>query len=140
MVASTLAGADLFVGRWNVDLTKWDFDPNTEPKRQTLTFRPEGNGMKVTMEGIDYRGDKIFSEYVAVYDGVARPVEKQNWDSVTDKRIGANMIERVYQKAGKTTHTVKYEVSPDGKALTVTSAGKTPSGMDFKATTYYKKE
>jgi len=118
----TIEGPDPFLGTWTLNLSQSKFAPGPPPRNLTVTWEREGEGFRVTSQGTDGRGRPIASTYKAVYDGKPYPpAGPWNWDTVTNRPINERLREDTFNKNGKVLGTIRREVSPDGKTMTVTT-------------------
>ena len=118
------------IGTWKVNVAKSTFSPGPAPKSRTLTFEAVGQGVKLSVEGVNADGSKAAISYTANYDGKDVPVTgSATLDTVSWKRINATTVEETDKKGGKVFGTLTRVVSADGKSLTVTFKGTNPQGQ-----------
>ena len=122
--------ADSSVGTWKVNLAKSKYDPGPAPKGpNTLKIEADGDGIKVTNDGVDAQGQKTHVTYSAKYDGKDYPeTGNPNVDTIALKRIDANTVQTTTKKGGKVMVTSKVVVSADGKTRTTTQDGTDAAG------------
>ena len=139
--ATAQTPSDPFAGRWVLDLDRWAFDLDSQPKHQTLRVEMTPNSASILIEGMDSRNKAIHIERELQFDGGQRPsTEGGNaWDSVADRRIDSHTIESVYRNKGKIVRTVRYTVAKDGKTLTVATSGTNPKGVPFNFADVYQR-
>ena len=142
LVASVgLWGADASVGKWKLNLAKSKYDPGPPPKSLTRIHEAHGEGVKVTIEGVNAEGKPISSQATVYYDGKDYPVTgSETADTVAVKRIDAYNVEGTTKKGGKVTSTFKGVVSKDGKVMTFTATGTNAKGQPFKNVGVYVKQ
>src|SRR5438105_4489247 len=71
---ATVQAADLQTGTWKVDVAKSHYKTATPPQSQTVTIVPQGkDGIKVTVNAVNAKGEKSTIEYAAQYDGKENP-------------------------------------------------------------------
>ena len=142
LVASVgLWGADASVGKWKLNLAKSKYDPGPPPKSATRTHEAQGEGLKVTAEGVNAEGKPISQSYTVHYDGKDYPVTgSADYDTIAGKRLDAYTVEGTVKKAGKAVGTFKRTVSKDGKVMTITATGTNAKGQPFKNVLVYEKQ
>ena len=123
-VAMVVAVADSpFVGKWKVNLEKSKFTD------MTMTFEQLPSGeMRATAEGQSYNFKTDGKEYPAIFGSTAA------WN-----QLDANTWQATYRAKGMVLSTDTIKVSPDGKALTVSSKGTKPDGAPFETTAEYQR-
>jgi hypothetical protein len=133
--AAALAADDPFIGTWKANVAKSSFSPGPPPTSVTVTIEPNGtNGIKVTVEAINAKGEKTNVQYSANYDGKEYPFEQTGAGAVSGqtvslKRIDSHTVERTTYLAGKQLMTEQWVVSQDGKTRTVTQTGTNAQGQ-----------
>jgi hypothetical protein len=123
--------ADSSVGTWKVNLAKSKYDPGPPPKTpNVLKIEADGNGIKVTNDGVNAEGQATHVTYSAKYDGKDYPeTGNPNVDTISLKRIDANTTETITKKGGKVMLTSRTVVSNGGKLRTTTQNGTNPQGQ-----------
>ena len=146
-VAITLAmvlGGTAFaqaVGTWKLNLAKSKYQPGQAPKSITLVYEAAGAGMKVPVDSVPADGPAIHYPVTANYDGKDVPVVgNPNADMVARTRVNATTTKLVNKKDGKILSTATLVVSPDGKALTITTTGKDAKGQTIDSVAVYDKQ
>jgi hypothetical protein len=134
-----LAG-DNWIGNWKLNAAKSQLG-DTAIRPQTLKFEKTADGIKLTSEGTDADGKAVVTGYSAKFDGSA-----STWpgnpmaDTATPKKIDDNNYTNVWKKDGKVTVTAKVAVSADGKTLTVTQTGTSPTGAKVDSVAVYDRQ
>ena len=134
--ASAAQAADNpFVGTWKVNLAKSKYSPGPPPTTPGLvTMEANGpNGLKVTVENINAKGEKTVNQYSATFDGKEVPFVQTgpgavSGQTVTLKRLDSNSVERITYVNGKKSVTEHWVLSKDGKTRTNTQTGTGPKG------------
>jgi hypothetical protein len=123
--------ADSNVGTWKVNLAKSTYDPGPPPKGpNVLKIEADGDGIKVTNDGVDAQGKATHVTYSAKYDGKDYPeTGNPNVDTISIKRIDANTVETTAKKGGKVLVTSRVVVSGAGKVRTTTQNGTNAQGQ-----------
>jgi len=144
-LALTTAGlvspqSDPFVGTWKLDVAKSKFDPGPAPQSQTRTWDASG---KVSVEGINAAGKPMSYGYPIMNDGKDYPpmgAIPNKADTISTKKINPNTIEANFMRGGKHAESTKFEVSKDGKMLTIDAKGTNPDGSAFHNVTVWEKQ
>ena len=137
---------DVQVGNWKVNVAKSKFKTSPAPNSQTVTIVPAGkDGIKLTVNAVNAKGEKSTIEYAAQYDGKEYPRTETGagavaGQTVTLKRIDAHTVERVAYLKGKKLTTEKWDISRDGKTRTVTQSGVSPQGQPVDNVLVYEKQ
>jgi len=115
-----------FIGTWKLNVAKSKFTGSEPPKSETRIEVAQGDGCKVTYEGIAADGSPISWGYTSNLDGKDAPISGKRpngADTLAITRVDANTRTAIEKKAGKTLFTVKGAISKDGKVLTQTTKG-----------------
>jgi hypothetical protein len=116
-------------GTWKLNSAKSKFSPGPPPKSMTVTYTPEGDGMKIVVDVTPAEGAAQHWEMTAKYDGKDYPVSgNPNADMASFKLVNDRTGESTFKKDGKVTATNTRTLSADGKTLTITSKGTTVDG------------
>jgi len=131
-------GGDALLGTWRLDRGASKFS-GAVPERRTMTFEKTANGIRHVTETL--QGEVTYKlEYVFQIDGKDYPADVQMpVSSVSFKRLNPTTLERSGKYQGATIETVTYQLSANGKTLTVTQTGST-NGVDVTSTQVYRKE
>ena len=117
---------DPFGGEWTQDLSKTRL-------RQGLGLRiePDGNG------GVRFSGE--FS-YTARFDGKQYDLKNSRNDTVTLELVDPHTVNAIYRRDNQVTQTDRWEVSADGRQMTLTSAGTFETGQHLTEKLVFKKQ
>jgi len=142
-----LAQSDTDVGTWKLNVAKSKYVGLTEaqaPKSQTRTVVAQGDGTKVTVEGVAGDGSRIAYSYTTNYDGKDSAISgvglPNGADTVALKRVDANTVTYTFKKAGKVAQSARVVVSKDGKVTTLTAKGTDAQGHPLSVTLVYEKQ
>ena len=128
----TRAQSNPFAGTWKLNVAKSKYTPGPGPQSQTRTIEVQGDGIKVSNEGMAADGSRVSYSYSAKYDGKDNPISgtgvPNGADTIAIKRVDANTTEVTLKKAGKVAITARNAVSKDGKVTTVTAKGMDAKG------------
>lgn len=107
------------------------------PSSNIMTYEPFGaNGMKVTIEAVNARGEKTSWWYTTSFDGADMPVTGNAGQThAAVRRVSDRVNEIVNKKDGRVTQVLTNVLSPDGNTIGVMymrddGSGKT-SGVTF---------
>jgi hypothetical protein len=136
------AADDPLVGTWKLNAAKSKFSPPPPPQDTTIKYEPNGaNGIKVTAEITDSKGQKTVTAYSGNFDGKDVTVTgSADADTCSMRRIDANTTEVANKKAGKATTTLRRAVSKDGKTLTITAKGTDGQGRRVNSVEVFDKQ
>jgi hypothetical protein len=138
-----LAQDNPFQGTWKLNVAKSKFTGRQPPKGETRTEVAQGDGFKVTYEGIAADGRPISYSYTTNLDGKDAPISGTHpfgSDALAVTRVDANTRTVVEKKTGKTLFTARGVVSQDGKTLTQTFKGMNGEGQPISVTTLWDKQ
>ena len=109
--------ADHFLGTWKLNVAKSKYSPGPSPKGQTTKIEAwEGEGQKVTGDGVDAQGNPTRIEFSVKFDGKDYPMKGNPIaDTVSLKRIDHNTTEGVTKKGGNVVLNSRAVISRDGK-------------------------
>jgi len=139
----SLAQNDLSVGTWKLNVAKSQFTGTPAPKSETRTLATQGDGYKVTYEGMAADGSRIAYSFTTNLDGKDSPISGAapfGADTVAVKRVDAYTTTGVVKKAGKEIRTATTVVSKDGKVTTQTVKGINEQGQPISYTTVWEKQ
>lgn len=98
------------------------------------------NGLKLTEDVIDDKGQPLKISYEAKFDGKDYPVTGDpSSDSVSYQRVNANTLKSQTKKGGKVATDATIVVSKDGKITTVNYTDYS-QGKPAKGTAVYDKQ
>ena len=134
------AQASPFVGTWDLDRFKSEYDPiGTAPQKQIFTIVPTANAGEFTFRTRTWRAEVASdTTYNARFDGADYPTSAAQ-TLVSFKRVNANTVERAAKLFGEVAETATWTVSADGKQLTIKRKGTDTTGMPFSSTALYNK-
>jgi hypothetical protein len=140
-VGLTLSFAqDLNIGTWKLNEAKSTLTPGA-PKNTMVVYEAAGDGVKVTVDGVDADGKPRRNEWTGKFDGKDYPVkgdpieEARSYTKIDDHTLGLNI-----RRGGKLAASGRIVISPNGKSRTVTVRGRDASGKKFKSIAVYDKQ
>jgi hypothetical protein len=112
------------VGTWKLNLAESNFAGMPAPKSETRTVEAQGNGEKITFNGVAADGSPIAFSITTNLDGKPVPFVGTGVaggaDTDAPKRIDPYTVTSTATKAGKVVARSRYVVSKDGKVTTQT--------------------
>jgi hypothetical protein len=131
--------SDVQLGTWKLNEAKSKFAGKA--RNHTVVYEAAGDQIKVTVEGVDEKGNAVRSEWTGKYDGTDYPVTGDaNSDTRSYRIIDKNTLELTGKKGGKTTLTGRIVVSNDGKSRTVTTTATDAQGKKVTNVAMYDKQ
>jgi hypothetical protein len=131
---------NLHMGTWKLNEAKSKISAGA-PKNLMVKYEADGDNVKVTIDGVDGKGNPTHNEWTGKLDGKEYPV---TGDPASDmravKQIDDHTLEFTVKKGGKVTITGKNVVSADGKTRTTTASGMTADGTKMETTSIYDKQ
>ena len=122
-----LAQRDTYVGTWKLNIAKSTYGTAQPPRSETRTITAQGDGAKISFEGVGADGNPIAYSYTTNYDGKDSPVSgvghPKGADMIAVKRVDANTTTQTDKRAGKVVGTNRSVISNDGKVMTITTIG-----------------
>jgi hypothetical protein len=118
--------SDPFVGTWNLNPGRCEFDPNHRPTSGALVFERDAEGRYVMKaEGTDANGQKVVERpQTFVPDGELRSIAEFPGLSSRATQPGPRELHvRCEREDGSVVGEGSYVVSSDGRSLTATTAG-----------------
>jgi hypothetical protein len=150
VVAISLVGSGLLlaqsnpqVGTWKLNVAKSKYVNAPAPKSDTATVIAQGDGVKVSVEGVAGDGSRIAYTYTRNFDGKDYPISgvgaPGGEDTIAFKGV-ANTFTGTAKKAGKVIATTRWVLSKNAKVMTITAKGTNEQGQPLNATTVWDKQ
>lgn len=134
------AAEDVNMGSWKLNEAKSKLSAGTA-KNITVVYEAAGDGVKVSIDGVDAAGNPTHNQWTGKFDGKDYAV---TGDPASDmrsyKRINAHTLAFTVKKGDKVTMSGRIMVSADGKSRTVTTSGTDAKGMKHTSTAVYDKQ
>jgi len=119
MSLSLFAADSPFSGTWKLNLAKSKVTPPV-PKSDVAVVDADENGLKLSEDIINDKGESLKIRWEAKFDGKDYPVTGDpSSDSVSYQRVNASTLKCKAKKAGKVVSDATIVVSKDGKITTV---------------------
>ncbi len=140
VAAAVCFAADPFMGTWKLNESKSKIPPDVQ-KNHTVVYAPDGDNVKITVDGTDPSGKPAHNEWTGKFDGKEYPVTGDpNSDSRSYKKVNDHTLDMTAKKEGKEVMKGKIETSADGMSRTVTLDGKDSKGQKVHVTAVYDKQ
>jgi hypothetical protein len=128
------------MGTWKLNEAKSKF-PAGVGKNNTVMYEAAGDSIKVTVDGVDGKGNPAHNEWTGKFDGKDYPLTGDTTaDTRSYKKIDDHTTDLTNKKDGKVTLTGRIVISADGKSRTVTVSGTDATGKKVKYAATYDKE
>jgi len=111
--------ANPFVGKWRANPSKSKRHPANQFQSAMIEFKVDGNTVTIIDAVIDESGHEVTANNTILVDGNEHPSENGNGYVLVAKWNGPRVIETSATKDGLDVGWGKYEVSKDGKTLTI---------------------
>ena len=126
---------DPLLGAWRLNRAKSTFHPGPAPVSRVMKFEPAGDGIRHVIETFVNNGSGTdegvhLAQYTAKFDGQDNRINGSALDTVALKRVSLRSVERTGKVAGQMVETQTWNVSADGRTLTVTTKGSA-DGDDY---------
>jgi hypothetical protein len=110
-----------FAGTWTANLEKSEQHPANPFQSATLEFTVVGNTVTIAQVFVDPSGHQVGGRMTIQADGREHPSEYGNGHALIARWIGSHILEAADVKDGHILGRGTYEVSGDGKTLTVST-------------------
>ena len=108
-----------FTGKWRANLSKSKRHPGNQFQSAMLEFTVEGDVVTIVDFVIDDSGHEESGKNIILVDGDEHPSENGNGYILIARWRSSRVLETVAKKDGQIVGWGKYEVSDDGKTLTI---------------------
>jgi len=139
--SAVVFGADMFSGKWKVNVAKSKFDPGPGLKEQTVTFQAVGTDWKVVVDSTGADGKTTHSEWIGKFDGKDYPMKGDpNIDTRSFKKVDDYTLDIIAKKAGKVLTSTRTVYDKDGKTRVSTQTGVDSQGRTIHNTIFSEKQ
>ncbi len=139
-VTVCVAADDMNMGTWKLNEAKSKIAAGSG-KNETVVYAMDGDKVKVTVDGVDAKGNPTHDEWTGKYDGKDYPVTGDpDADMRAYRRVNDHTVTITQKKEGKTTSMLRVVVAPDGKSRRVTNTTTDKSGKKTTSVSVYDKE
>jgi hypothetical protein len=138
--AAAAVAADPFMGTWKLNEAKSKFSPGA-PKNTTVIYEAAGDQVKVTVDGVDGKGQPLHHVWTGKFDGKDYAVTGDPMEDMRSyKKVNEHTLTVEQKKGGKVMTTGRVVVAADGKSRTVTTSGTNAEGQKITWTAVYDKQ
>lgn len=131
---------DPSMGTWKLNEAKSKLVAGTT-KNNTVVYEMAGDNIKVTVDGVDGKGNAFHSEWTGKFDGKDYPVTGDpSSDMRSAKKINDRHLDLTVKKDGKVIATGKVVIAADGKSRTLTVNSTDPAGKKIHIVAMYDKQ
>jgi hypothetical protein len=128
--AGLTAQSDPYLGIWEINLAKSSITRGGPPKFETVVNVAEPGGFRSMLSVVTDRGTSVEIHHYN-FDGDFHQTEAADPRELSFKRIDRRTITSDTRRSGQITVTRRFEVSADGKTMTVTASGTTGGGQKY---------
>ena len=128
------------MGTWKLNESKSKLSAGA-PKNMTVVYEAAGDDVKVTVDGVDGKGNPTHNEWTGKFDGKDYSTTgDSNYDMRSYKAVNDRTMEMTLKKDGKTVGKGQITVSADGKSRTVKVDLTDTTGKKMSSTSVYDKQ
>jgi len=128
------------LGTWKLNETKSKM-PAGSPKNSTIVYEAMGDQVKITIDGVDAKGNPTHTEWTGKFDGKDYPVTGDpTSDARSYKKVDEHNLDFAATKGGKPTLTGPITVAADGKTRTVHATSTDAEGKKSHMTAIYDRQ
>ena len=139
-IAAVCLAADIQMGTWKLNESKSKLDPGMT-KNNVVVYAAEGDNVKITVEGVDTKGNPTHTEWTGKFDEKDYPV---TGDPISDTRsykiANDHTLTMIVKKNGKVVAQGIITVSADGKTRTFTVRRTDAMGKEISSVATYDKQ
>jgi hypothetical protein len=133
---------------WKLNLAKSTYDPpELAQKSIGATYRVTGDTITASLEGVDYMGRAVRTEYTATLDGREHPAKvtidgkpATNQNAISWKKINDLTYEVHNILNGQVVTTQWIVIAADGKTRTTTITGKDARGRTVNNVLFFERQ
>jgi hypothetical protein len=132
--------ADPNMGTWKLNEAKSKIGAGA-PKNNTVVYEAAGDQVKITVDGVDGKGQPLHHVWTGKFDGKDYAVTgNPASDTRAYKKVNEHTLTFEEKKGGKVVTSGRVVVAADGKSRTVTTSGTTADGQKTSGTAVYDKQ
>ena len=132
--------ADVNMGTWKLNDAKSKLGPGAR-KDTSVVIAAAGDGLKVTVDGINANGTPVHNEWMGKFDGKDYPVTGDpDTDTRAYKPVNDHTLAVTEKKGGKVSLTGRVAYSADGKTRTLTTVETNANGTKTSDTSVYDRQ
>jgi hypothetical protein len=135
-------------GTWKLNLAKSMYNPPELAQKSILaTYQVKGDTITASLEGVDYMGRAVRSEYTATFDGTEHPTKgtidgkpAPNQNAISWKKIDDLTYEAHNILKGQVLTTQRIVIAADGKSRTTTITGRDAQGRTVNNVLFFERQ
>src|SRR5262245_38140015 len=128
--SSLRAQNEPFLGTWELNLAKSSITRSAPPQGETIENVPEPGGFKSTLTSVTGRGKGVEIHHY-IFDGAFHQTEGGDPRELSFKRVDQRHIESDTRRNGQITVNRKFQLSEDGRTMTVIANGTSGGGQKY---------
>ncbi len=139
-IAAVCLAADIQMGTWKLNESKSKLDPGMA-KHNTIVYAAEGDNVKITVDGVDSKGNPIHNEWTGKFDEKDYSVSGDpSSDTRSYKIVNDHTLTMIVKKGDKVIAQGIITVSSDGKTRTFTLRRTDAMGKEISSIATYDKQ
>ena len=128
--ANLRAQNEPFLGSWELNLAKSSITRGAPPQGETIENVPEAGGFKSTLTTVTGRGKGVEIHHY-IFDGAFHQTEGGDPRELSFKRVDRRNIESDTKRNGQITVNRRFQLSEDGRTMTVIANGTSGGGQKY---------
>jgi hypothetical protein len=129
--AGLTAQSDPFLGIWDINLAKSSITRGAPPKFETIVNVAEPGGFRSMLSVVTDKSTSVEIHHDN-FDGNFHQTEAADPRELSFKRVDQRTIISDTRRNGQITVNRRFELSADGKTMTVTASGTTGGGQKYE--------
>jgi hypothetical protein len=135
-----IAQDEPFLGKWELNLAKSSITRGAPPKGETIENVAEPGGFKSTLTSVTARGTGTEIHHF-IFDGAFHQTEGGDPRELSFKRVDRRNIDSDTRRSGQITVKRHFQLSEDGRTMTVVASGTSGGGQKYENDTrVYKRK
>jgi hypothetical protein len=119
-----------FLGTWECNLAKSSITRGAPPKSESIVNMAEAGGFRSTLTSVTERGKSVEIHHY-IFDGNFHQTEGGDPRELSFTRTSRRTIESDTRRNGQMTVHRRFELSEDGKTMTVVASGVSGGGQKY---------
>jgi len=128
--STLLAQSEPFLGTWELNLAKSSITRGAPPQSETIENVAEAGGFKSTLTSVTGRGKGVEIHHYN-FDGAFHQTEGGDPRELSFKRVDRRNIDSDTKRNGQITVNRHYQLSEDGRTMTVVANGTSGGGQKY---------
>lgn len=124
------AQTEPFLGTWELNLAKSSITRGAPPQGESIENVPEAGGFKSTLTTVTGRGKGVEIHHY-IFDGAFHQTEGGDPRELSFKRVDRRNIESDTKRNGQITVNRRFQLSEDGRTMTVIANGTSGGGQKY---------